>query len=118
MQQEDIPLYSRGKYRLEWDRRTDGSLRTPFLQIVWYDPAIRRNKFRSAGTAQIEAAEDELDRFYLQRERGQAVCHACNRPLDNAQGVSVHQAIADYLLEVEEKPSIGSIRPRLAQAAA
>lgn len=114
MQQEDIPLYSRGKYRLEWDRRADGSLRTPFLQIVWYDPAIRRNKFRSAGTAEIEAAEDELDRFYLQRERGQAVCHACNRPLDNAQGVSVHQAIADYLLEVEEKPSIGSIRPRLA----
>ena len=81
-------LYSRGKYRLEWDRRADGSFRSPFLHVVWYDPAARRNRSRSTGETQIAAAEDALDRFYLERERGQSVCHACGRPLDGARGAS------------------------------
>lgn len=114
MQQAGDALYSRGKYRLEWDRRRDGSLRSPFLQIVWYDDDARRNRSRSTGTAQIGPAEDALDRLYLERERGQAVCPTCNRPFDAASGISVNLAVADYLLECEDKPSIGSIRPRLA----
>lgn len=114
MPTEDDTLYSRGKYRLEWDRRRDGSLRTPFLQIVWYDAVARRNRSRSTGETEIGAAEDALDRLYLERERGQAVCPTCNRPLDGAGGVTVNLAIADYLLDVADKPSIGSIRPRLA----
>lgn len=114
MPQTSDALYSRGKYRLEWDRRSDGRLRTPYLQIAWYDAAARRNRSRSTGTDDVPAAEKELDRLYLEREKGQAVCHACGRPLDQARGYAVTQAIADYLIEVEAKPSIGSIRARLA----
>lgn len=113
MPQEDNALYSRGKYRLEWDKRRDGTLRTPYLQIAWYDAAARRNRSRSTGTSEIGAAEDALDRLYLQQERGQAVCPTCNRPLDTTGGCSVSLAIADYLLEAQEKASISSIRRRL-----
>lgn len=114
MSNEGDALYSRGKYRLEWDQRKDGTFRTPFLQIVWYDVDARRNRSRSTGTSEIGEAEDALDRLYLQRERGQSVCPTCNRPFDGTKGVSVNLAIADYLLDVEDRPSIGSIRPRLA----
>lgn len=114
MQTEDSALYSRGRYRLEWDRRGDGSLRTPFLQIVWYDADARRNRSRSTGTAQIAAAEDALDRLYLERERGQVCCPTCGRPFDGARGCTVSLAIADYLLAKADVVSIGAIRPRLA----
>lgn len=114
MPQEDDALYSRGKYRLAWDRRTDGSLRTPFLQITWYDADARRYRSRSTGTAAIGPAEDALDRLYLERERGLTVCPTCGRAVETAGGHLVTLAISDYLLTCEDKPSIGSIRPRLA----
>lgn len=118
MPETNDALYSRGKYRLEWDLRSDGSKRTPFLQIVWYDVAARRNRSRSTGTADIAAAEEALDRHFLERERGQAVCHACGRPIDGATGLLVTVAIADYLVEKAEADSIQSIRPRLAHVVA
>lgn len=68
MSKESDELYSRGKYRLEWDRKRDGTLRSPFLQIVWYDDDAGRNRSRTTGTADIAAAEDELDKLYLKRE--------------------------------------------------
>lgn len=114
MPQEGNSLYSRGRYRLEWDRRSDGSLRTPFLQIVWYDQASRRNRSRSTGTDDMHAAEEALDRLYLERERGVSVCPTCNRPFDHAEGFPVTQAIADYVTARQERASIQSIRPRLA----
>lgn len=114
MPEENAPLYSRGKYRLEWDRRKDGSLRSPFLQIVWYDDAARRNRSRSAGTSEMRRAEEALDRLYLERERGQAVCPTCGKPMDASAGHLVTQAIADYLVAREGVPSIDAIRPRLA----
>lgn len=113
MQQQDDALYSRGKYRLDWDRRRDGTLRTPFLQIFWYDPAAGRERSKSTGTADIAQAEDELDALYLERERGQAVCPTCKRPYDGKQGHFLSTAIADYLVARETKPSIASIRSRL-----
>lgn len=113
MQQAGDALYSRGKYRLEWDAKRDGTLRSPFLQIVWYDDDAGRNRSKSTGTADIEEAEDELDKLYLQRERGQAVCQACGQPLRNGGQFLVTTAIADYLVAKAEKSSIGSIRPRL-----
>lgn len=114
MPEASAPLYSRGKYRLEWDRRADGSLRTPYLQITWYDPAARRNRSRSTGETEIGKGEDALDRLYLERERGQTTCPTCGQPINGARGCSVNLAIADYLLAREDKPSIGSIKPRLA----
>lgn len=114
MPEENTALYSRGKYRLEWDRRRDGSLRTPFLQIVWYDDAAGRNRSRSAGTGEMRRAEEALDRLYLERERGQAVCPTCGKPMDQAAGHLVTQAIGDYLVAREEVVSIDAIKPRLA----
>lgn len=107
-------LYTRGSYRLDWDRGRDGRLRSPFLQIVWYDKAAGRNRSKSTGTADIEAAEDEVDRLYLKRERGRAICPACGQATQSATQHLLTSAIADYLLAKEKLPSIGSVRPRLA----
>ncbi|MDE2596313.1 MAG: hypothetical protein KGL44_05465 [Sphingomonadales bacterium] len=114
MPQEDAPLYSRGKYRLDWDRKRDGTLRSPFIQIVWYDDAAGRNRSRSTGTAEIGPAEDALDALYLERERGLTVCHACGRPMDGSTAHLVTVAISDYLIARRERASFESIRPRLA----
>jgi hypothetical protein len=118
MQQEADELYSRGKYRLEWDRRSDGTLRTPFLQIVWYDAAAGRNRSRSTGTEDVQQAEDELDKLYLKRERGQAICPTCGQPIRAGARHLLTTAIADYLVARENKPSIGAIRPRLGHVTA
>lgn len=112
-EQVEEQLYSRGKYRLGWDRRADGSLRTPYLQIVWYDPAARRNRSRSTGTEDVEQAENELDALYLKKERGQAVCSACGQPLRQAARYLVTATIADYLIARESRPSIDALRARL-----
>ena len=114
MRGEDQELYGRGKYRLAWDFKRDGTLRTPFLQIVWYDKAAGRNRSRSTGTESIEQAEAELDALYLQRERGQAVCAACGQPLRSGARHLLTTTIADYLVAREGRSSISSIRPRLA----
>jgi hypothetical protein len=114
MRQEDQGLYARGKYRLAYDRRRDGSPRTPFLQIVWYDEGSGRNRQRSTGTEDVQQAEDELDKLYLTKERGQAVCGSCGQPLRAGARHLVTAAIADYLVAREGRSSIGSIRPRLA----
>ena len=118
MPEENAPLYSRGKYRLEWDRRRDGTLRSPFIQIVWYDDGARRLRSRSTGTAEVGAAEDALDKLYLERERGLTVCQTCGRPMEMVGGHLVNDAISDYLLARAERPSIKSIRPRLAHVVA
>lgn len=111
-------LYTRGKYRLEWDRRRDGTLRSPNLQITWYDEAAGRNRSRTCGTSDITEAEEALDRLYLQRERGQAICTACGQPMRSAGRHLLTTAIADYLVAREARTSIGSIRPRLAHVTA
>lgn len=114
MQQKDDPLYSRGRYRLEWDRKRDGSLRSPFLQIVWYDDAAGRNRSRSTGADSMPDAEDALDRFYLERERGQAVCPTCGKPFESSGSFPVSQSISDYLVARSGKPSIEAMRYRAA----
>ncbi len=113
-QAPDEELYSRGKYRLEWDSKRDGSLRSPFIQIVWYDERSGRNRSKSTGSAVVSIAEKELDKLYLQRERGQAVCHACGQLLSGGAKYPVRTAIADYLVAREERASFDAIRPRLA----
>lgn len=106
-------LYSRGKYRLEWDRKKDGTLRSRYLQIVWYDEQAGRNRSRSTGESEMQAAEEALDAFFLQRERGIAVCPTCKQPLDNAGSIFVVTAISDYLVARAGRSSIASVRPRL-----
>jgi hypothetical protein len=118
MQPQDPELYARGKYRLAYDRKRDGSLRSPFLQIVWYDAATRRNRSRSTGTEDVEQAETELDAFYLKRERGQAVCAACGQTLRAGARHLVADAVTDYLVARDGRSSIEAIRARLAHVSA
>lgn len=113
MPEKDNDLYSRGRYRLAWDRGRDGRLRTPFLQIVWYDQRSRRVKSRSTGTEDEQEAADALDRLYLERERGVAVCHACGQPLRSQSRYLLLDAIADYRVARANRVSFDSIRARL-----
>lgn len=118
MPTEDDALYSRGKYRLEWDRKRDGTLRSPFLQIVWYDAAAGRNRSKSTGTASLEEAEDALDALYLQRERGKAVCPTCGQPTKAGGNYLVTDCIADYLVAKAGLPSIDTVKARLGHVSA
>ncbi|WP_156679381.1 hypothetical protein [Sphingomonas profundi] len=96
----ETPLYRRGKYWLGWDRRNDGSLRSPNLTIFWYDPAARRERSASTGTAEEQLAILALDRRYLaDADEAPAFCHACGQPLAQAEAYLLTDAIADYRLE-------------------
>lgn len=113
MRGPDQDLYSRGPYRLKWDARKDGTLRSPYLQIEWYDRTAGRLRSRSTGTEDVGEAETELDSLFLKRERGKAVCATCGQPLREGAHHLVTEAIADYLVSKEDKPSISASRPRL-----
>ena len=100
MPRREAPLYRRGKYWLGWDRKADGALRSPYLTIFWYDPAARRERSASTGTAEEELAVLALDRRYLSdAEEAPAFCHACGQPLAQAEAYLLTDAIADYRLE-------------------
>ena len=111
----EAPLYRRGKYWLAWDRKRDGSLRSPYLAVFWYDPAARRTRSASTGTAAVEEAMTLLDRRYL-ADRGEApaYCTTCGQPLARADAYLLTDAIADYRLEKgDERSSADSIVARL-----
>lgn len=111
-------LYSRGRYRLEWDVRKDGTLRSPYLQIVWYDAAAGRNRSRSTATADLGEAERQLDKLYLERERGEAICPTCGQPRRAGSHHLLTTAIADYLVARESRPSYDALKARLAHVGA
>ncbi|WP_044333566.1 site-specific integrase [Sphingomonas hengshuiensis] len=115
MSRREAPLYRRGKYWLAWDRKADGSLRSPFLAIFWYDPAARRTRSASTGTAEVEAGVTALDRRYLaDRDEAPAYCHACGQPFARADAYLLSDAISDYRLEKgDERSSADSIVARL-----
>ena len=94
MSKQTQPLYQRGRYKLVQDRRRDGSLRTPFYQIVWYDEQAGRNRSRSTGTASRHEAEIQLDALYESKEKGRAICHACGQPVTNGPPYLLTDAIA------------------------
>lgn len=99
------PLYQRGPYRL-YPRPGR------FLQIVWYDEQRKRERGVSAGTADVAQGRIELDRLYLE-SMGERVCPTCRRPYDTHGDQLATSAIADYLVLVQDRPSVGSIRDRL-----
>lgn len=100
------PLYRRGKFWLAWDRKPDGSLRSPFLQVFWYDERRRGNRSTSTRTASLEDAKAELDRIYLEQTG--------DRDPARKGGYLLSDAIAAYLtLHAAERSSAGAIRARL-----
>ncbi|MEP9401897.1 hypothetical protein [Sphingomonas sp. VNH70] len=94
------PLYRRGKYWLGWDERADGTRRSPFLTIFWYDPTAGRVRSASTRTAEEDAAILALDRRYLaDASEAPSFCHTCGQPIAKAEGYLLTDAIADYRLE-------------------
>jgi hypothetical protein len=110
----EAALYRRGPYWLEWDRRADGTLRTPFLTVFWYDQD--RGRIRSASTRETEpeAGRRWLDAFFLEKTGGCRVCPACNRPFDHTGALLVLDALTNYqLLHADHQDSAEAIRARL-----
>lgn len=109
------PVYRRGKYWLDWDRKADGSLRSPNLAIWWYDPETRRVRSATTGTPDEGAGIVALDWRYLHdADEAPAFCHACGQPLAQAEEYLLSDAIADYMLEWgNSRPSADTIDARL-----
>ncbi len=107
-------VYERGRYRLVYNVHRSGSLRSPYFQIQWYDAAARRNRSKSTGTADREAAEQQLDALYLSKERGQAVCPSCGQAINGKRTYLLTEAIELYLAARSNRVSINAIRARLA----
>lgn len=97
-------VYCRGPYWLDFDRRSDGTLRTPNFCIFWYDPGAGRNRSISARTADEQEARRALDRHYLQNTEGQIICPTCGqRRTDRETSYFVADAIADYLAQKNDR---------------
>lgn len=108
-------LYHRGPYTLDWDCRADGSLRSPYLAVFWYDRERGGNRSASTRTADVEAGKRFLDALYLERTGGCAVCPTCQRPFDNHGGLLVADAVTTYqVLHGDKQESAGAIANRLA----
>ena len=106
-------LYERGDYWLDWDRRTDGGLRSPYLAIFWYDAERGRNRSASTRTGDLAAGKKALDLHYLQHTEGELICPTCGQRRDGATDLLVLRAITDYLTTHEDLASIKAVRPRL-----
>lgn len=106
-------LYERGDYWLDWDRRTDGGLRSPYLAIHWYDAERGRNRSASTRTGDLAAGRKALDLHYLQHTEGELICPTCGQRRNVATDMLALRAITDYLTTHEDLPSIKAIRPRL-----
>ncbi|KTT72643.1 hypothetical protein [Sphingomonas endophytica] len=109
------PIYRRGKYWLDWDRKRDGTLRSPCLTIFWYDPDSRRIRSASTRSAIEAEAIKALDRRYL-ADAGEAAafCETCGQPIAQASAYLLTDAIADYRLEWGDKrASADTIKTRL-----
>lgn len=106
-------LYQRGGFWLDWDRRNDGSLRSPNLAIFWYDADRGRLRSASAGTTDVASARAALDRHYLRHTEGEDICPTCGQRRGAGSDQLLLRVITDYLATQEELPAIKSIRPRI-----
>lgn len=106
-------IYQRGDYWLDWDQAGDGTRRSPYLAIWWYDRERGRIRSTSTRTDDIDAARAALDRHYLANTEGALICPTCGQRRHAAQGLLLVRAIADYLTSHQHLASISAIRPRL-----
>jgi hypothetical protein len=84
------PLYQRGEFKL-FPGRGGGA-----LEIVWYDERRKRERSRSAGTAEERKGRIAVDNLYVETHGGVPVCKECGRPRDQT-GEKVAVLIANYL---------------------
>jgi integrase len=114
-QRKGHSLYKRGPFRLAWDRKRDGSLRSPYLTIFWYDEGAKRVRSISTGTADRALAEDRLDKLYLERSgREHRFCSTCGQRTSGHHAYLLSDAFSDYLLEHGHAvDSAASVKARL-----
>jgi integrase len=108
-------IYRRGRYWLDWDCRSDGIRRSPYLTIFWYDPEAGRVRSSSTGTDVEAEGIKQLDLKYL-ADTGEAVafCPTCGQKLHRSEAYLLVDAIADYKVERGDKrASAVTIRSRL-----
>lgn len=108
------PLYQRGEYWLDWDRKRDGTLRTRFPTIFWYDNSRGRICSLSTRTSDVSKARIILDNHYLSHSQGEDICPTCGRHNEGSHNALVLQAITDYLTVKQFAAASAAIRPRLA----
>lgn len=82
------PLYQRGEFRLY--KRPGRS-----LEIVWYDGERKRERCRSAGTADERQARIALDNEYVRKHGGVPHCPACGQAIGQ-KGELAAVLIANY----------------------
>lgn len=110
----DATVYRRGKYWLDWDRKRDGSLRSPYLAVFHYDPATRRIRSASTGATDDDAGKRFLDALYLKNETGQVICPTCGQARNAATSYLLMDAIEAYQADVgDDRASASAIRSRL-----
>lgn len=102
----DDPLYQRGGFRL-YPRPGRNH------EIVWYDPAIGRERTASAGTAEADAAQAALDAKFLEITRGVDACPHCRRAYEQKRSRLVTEAIELHRHEAAGKESFTAINARL-----
>ncbi len=100
MSRGENPVYNRGKYWLDFDRKADGTLRGPNLYIWWYDEQSKHVRSTSTSTADERLAIRKLDQRYL-ADQGEAAafCETCGQALAQAKAYLLTDALADYNLE-------------------
>jgi len=96
-------LHHSGRFWLDWDARADGSLRSPYLAIFWYDTAARRTRSLSTGTADVEAARIQLIKKDLTESGIGAFCPTCGQKVEAQSGYGLCDAIRDYLAIKDDK---------------
>ena len=107
-------IYDRDGHWLAWDRKRDGTLRSPYLAIQWYDSGRGRICTTSTRTDDVQKAKVILDYHYLRHSAGKDICPTCGRPKDELRNLPVLQAITDYMTIKEAEAASAAIRPRLA----
>lgn len=90
-------LYTRGDYYLAYDLRTDGSQRSKFIYIFWYDQSARRNRSRSTSTTDLEQAKEELDQLYDENVNKHKFCPTCGQAFSGESSPLLAVAINEYL---------------------
>lgn len=96
-------LHHSGRYWLDWDRRSDGTLRSPYLAIFWYDTAARRVRSLSTGTDDVEAGRVKLIKHDLTESGAGAFCPTCGQKVGGDADYLLCDAIRDYLAIKDSK---------------
>jgi len=99
------PIYKRGEFWLDHERRPDGQPVSPNLYIFWYEAGVRKTRRKSTGTSDVQLACEALDAHYRATHNPTAA---------DQQEYSDFEAITDYYAEHGQKQtSAESIRARL-----